>query len=190
MTPVQSKAHALMAQLGVDHLKRLQERISEILNIERHEIDKRLESGEVTEDEHLESLHDDLIMLDEMGDTAFQLSFVGLYSLVELRLKALMRHHATSNADLERLYRIDVLRTECLARFQINLEQDVRNFSAIDEIRLINNSVKHEGLVSAQLSNKFPAWTQGQQLTELGRAFDRLAPQVPSFFEDLARRLP
>lgn len=79
-------------------------------------------------------------------------------------------------------YQIDTLKTR-LQRDGIDLEA-VPGFSAIDEVRLINNAIKHEGKVTAVLAN-YPGWTKGQELQNLGPAFERLAPRVPEYLENL-----
>ena len=56
-------------------------------------------------------------------------------------------------------------------------------------LRLLNNSIKHEGKVSTELAKEFPQWTQGAELSELDKAFQRLLPEVKKYVADLAERL-
>ena len=113
-----SKAHARIAQFGVDNQKRLHDLIRDTVWLERRRINTEVKTGTVTDADQLEAMRDDLVMLGEMNNTADQLAFVGLYSLVELRVKALLKDHivalVTSNAitsrDAKQVYRIDVLK--------------------------------------------------------------------------------
>jgi len=191
-----SKAHARIAQFGVDNQKRLHDLIRDTVWLERRRINTEVKTGTVTDADQLEAMRDDLVMLGEMNNTADQLAFVGLYSLVELRVKALLKDHivalVTSNAitsrDAKQVYRIDVLKQVLRDHLRIDLPL-VNHYAAIDEIRLINNSVKHNGVVSADLAG-YPGWRRGRPLRGLPRAFNRLSPQVAPFFEDLAKKTP
>ncbi len=120
-------------------------------------------------DEHLTEL--DVV---ELGG---QLAMVALYRIVELSTKALLRfkyHGAAAN-----LYKIDALRQKLRSDFNVALSS-LTNFSSADEIRLINNAVKHDGKVSSALA-QFPGWTRGEALEGLEAAFERLSPAVPDY---------
>ena len=190
MTRIQSTAQGLLVRLGIDRLAEILVRLDVVVHTERREAKQRARERNL-EVEQLEAIRDEIVLLGEMSETLGQLALVGLYSLVEHRMKALMAPYAASKAELDSFYRIDALKGVSQARFQINLERDVKNFSAVDEIRLINNAVKHSGgMVSPKLALAFPRWKQGRPLGDLKKAFNRLAPKVPPFFKDLALRLP
>jgi hypothetical protein len=65
----------------------------------------------------------------------------------------------------------------------------VPHFRAIDELRLLNNAIKHEGKVTKQLSQKYRRWCEGKKLEGLDQAYDRLRPKVPVYIFRLAQRL-
>ena len=59
---------------------------------------------------------------------------------------------------------------------------------SVDELREINNAVKHEGRVSKQLA-KYPGWVRDKPLGDLNPAYGRLVPDVPRYLADLAKTL-
>ena len=56
---------------------------------------------------------------------------------------------------------------------------------AADELRLLNNAIKHDGKVTKDLA-KYVGWNTGSRVHPLGAAYERLAPAIPLFISDLA----
>jgi hypothetical protein len=57
----------------------------------------------------------------------------------------------------------------------------IPHYRAANELRLLNNAIKHAGHVTAELANEYPRWRQRQQLADLGAAYERLKGCVPSY---------
>jgi len=55
------------------------------------------------------------------------------------------------------------------------------HYRAVNELRLLNNAVKHAGRVTAELAREYPRWKQGRKLTGVGAAYERLRRPVPSY---------
>lgn len=129
-------------------------------------------------DNIIEGLSDDIVDLEEMTTLGNELATLALYKKIERRIKAIGNHYIKgfksqkgSNVD----YLIKILPTL----------SSVSYYAAYSELRCINNCIKHSGVVSAALA-KFPGWTEGQALSGLGGAYDRLKPQVVKFIRALA----
>jgi hypothetical protein len=187
MKPYQATAVARLVKFRVDNVANLREQIQRTIHEERRELERSAKKEQV--EEKLEAIQDDLAVLDEMAEMANQLAFVGLYNAVELRLKAILKPFVGSPEDLAGVFNFKALNKLLKKQFKIEIEK-LQGFQTINEIRLINNSVKHEGTVSEELANTFRSWKKGDPLSGLEPAFQRLAPGVPLFFQDLAGKLP
>ena len=112
-----------------------------------------------------------LLLVDE-------LMFLGLYRFVEIE-------------------RIRVL-NQAFPQFRVNRRcsysrlvehfpwlQQLFGSSQINEIRLINNCIKHSGKVSRELATVNPVWKESEDITGLRAAYERLAPYVGAYWVDL-----
>ena len=102
------------------------------------------------------------------------LCILALHKKLEITIKKLViKFYPTLKAS--ELYKIDYLKKE--------LPFDIASFSsyaAADELRLINNAIKHNGAVSKALA-KYTGWIEGQPLIDCGSAFSRLAPGIETY---------
>jgi hypothetical protein len=116
----------------------------------------------------------------DLGD---ELAMIALYRVVELNsLKALQFRYGTK---AKSLYRFDAL--EPRLRADLNLElSSLSGSTSVNEIRLINNAIKHENKATAALATAFTAWTEDAELHELDKVFKRLSPDVPNYLDALA----
>jgi hypothetical protein len=60
----------------------------------------------------------------------------------------------------------------------------LQGFPEINEIRLINNAIKHDGKVNRALA-AYPGWVIGDELKNLDAAFSRLAPGAKLYMVSL-----
>ena len=61
------------------------------------------------------------------------------------------------------------------------LNKNLNEFVSINELRLINNCIKHEGIVSSALANKYTYWKKGSDLGDLSSVYDRLKYKVKDY---------
>jgi hypothetical protein len=122
-------------------------------------------------------LEDRWSVTQEMIDLSGELAIVALYKKVELHTKRVALKVFPKVAP-QKLSSIDGQ----IKSLPFNLE-DLAEFQAFSEIRLINNSVKHSGKVSAPLAKEFPAWVEGDPLKGLDAAYERLKPLVSIYVE-------
>ena len=69
----------------------------------------------------------------------------------------------------------------------INVEA-LNNYRAVDELRLINNAIKHENKLSKPLA-KYNGWIGETELGDLERAFERPSAKIPEYMKDLMEKL-
>ena len=113
---------------------------------------------------------------------AHELSIVALYKEIEIKASLLFKEYMPSKYP-KKLYFDDENIDD---KFKIDLK-DIPEYDSFNELRLINNSIKHSGYVNNKLSIKFKErWgNEGDELNDLKEAYDRLKPEVITFFNNL-----
>ena len=74
---------------------------------------------------------------------------------------------------------------------RLNIEETkIRCARSVDELRCLNNAIKHERRVNGKLAD-FPRWKnkEGDKLGDLERHYLRLLPFAKKYLEDLTKRL-
>jgi hypothetical protein len=151
---------------------------------ERRSIDRR--AAELPE-EAQEFLSEEVDILKSIAGLADQLAIVVLYRVVELNTGRILRHKFGTTV-AGKTFSIDRVGEILKKQLGIKIES-VPHYRAIDELRLLNNCIKHEGRVSKQLADRYSRWKQGVELTDLGAAYERLRPKVPAYIFRLAQRV-
>jgi hypothetical protein len=111
-------------------------------------------------------------------DLTNELMFLSLYRFIEIeRLRILAKHFSVSPSG----------RSPSYARLLLEFSwiKNLYGSQAIDEIRLINNCIKHSGRVNRELAKCHSTWTESEQLSGLRDAYERLAPYVGAYWVDL-----
>lgn len=129
--------------------------------------------------DHLGDLAASVFATKALGD---ELSIIALYKKVEVHTGRIVKK------------KVPMAATVNLSNFKqlcklLPYIKTLDGFAGFNELRLLNNSIKHEGKVSLELATEFPQWTQGAKLSELDKAFQRLLPEVKKYVADLAERL-
>ncbi len=142
-----------------------------------------------------ESTVKDLYVLKSLMD---ELRILGIYKAIEIERSALLRN-TFPTLDPKRLHVVAYIEKE------VPWLRLVFGYSAINELRLVANCVKHSGRVSGELSKCHATWQVGAEIndsygrqhwtlesgpvwdfsTRLGIAYERLAPFVGAYFADL-----
>ena len=163
------------AEIEVEMIDRFRAHVSDAAAAQRRSIHQR--ADELPE-EIQEFLADDIYELDKISDLADQLAIVALHRVVELSTQRILMHKFGAAAGRKASY-IDALR-KFLKGHDIDIER-IPHYRAMNELRLLNNAIKHAGHVNPQLAAEYSRWTLGEELTQLGSAYDRLKRHVPSY---------
>jgi len=117
----------------------------------------------------------------KIGD---MLLMIGLYRIVELKTKnALKWRYEGGEAKL--LQRFDWKKVkQRLEKDGIKID-DISYYSEIDELRLINNAIKHMGKVTQELSAEYPEWNAGDEFNNLSTKFYRYCEIIPKYVHKL-----
>src|SRR5215831_16091031 len=157
------------AESEVEAIDRFRAHVHDAAAAERRSIERRANN---LPSEIQEFLADDLHELDAISDLADQLSIVVLYSVVEINTGQVLAQRfgpaARKNASyIKRLHKF------LMQQQRIDIER-IPHYRAVNELRLLNNAVKHAGRVTAELAREYPRWKQGRKLTGVGRLAERL----------------
>jgi hypothetical protein len=176
-----------LSTLNTEYIDSFRDLVSKSIENNFANIDAKYASHKQTkfEDPALEQLNyewiaDDAIFTNDVSYLSDELSIIALYKLFEKKHKELIAYHRKEESAHKYSYwknALDVLPEAA---------KSLSNFTAINELRLLNNSIKHEGVVSDDLSKEFPSYGQvGSELSELNKVFERLKPRVKSYINEL-----
>jgi hypothetical protein len=137
----------------------------------------------------LEFLGDDVNYAQEAQELAEELAIIGLYKTIEIRIaKAAKASKLFSNNKIKELY----VTTKLIKYFQ-NIGIDVTtvsHFNEFEELKLLNNCLKHSGEVSQSLAEVNPAtWTKEHKITNFATHFYRLLEPNIQFLNNLGADL-
>jgi hypothetical protein len=132
-----------------------------------------------------EFLADELQELDAILGLADQLAIVALHRVVEINAGRILAHKFGT---VTRLASYSGRLRRCLANHGIKIEL-IPHYRASNELRLLNNAIKHAGYVTAELADEYPRWKPDSELVGLDAAYIRLKEHVPSYIFRFAERL-
>lgn len=120
-------------------------------------------------------IEDQAYFAGEVRKLSHELCIVALYKQIEIHTKKVAKRNFPKLND-KQLFNISSMKSA----LPFNLET-LPNFAAFDELRLLNNAIKHEGLVSEELAKSFPSWIIGEEIKNLDVCYERLTPLVQNY---------
>ena len=132
-------------------------------------------------------LVDEVEELEDLALLSEEFAIVGLWRGIELYRKRAMGIALNKNA-ARRSFRHKEFQKDLL-QFQVE-ETKLRCARYVDELRCLNNAIKHERRVDDELA-EFPLWKKkkGKKLGGLERHYLRLRPYAMRYLEDLTKVL-
>ena len=155
-------------------------------------VDKKLESlestyknvsvGDVEDPRDLEGykshLEDIMMTTNSSKLLGYELSIIALYKKVEIKTKKIVKR-MVPNVKEDKLsyfgYLCDTL----------PFIKSLDNFEAFNELRMLNNAIKHGGVVSSELVKNFPSLSEGDDLQDLDKSYEILLPQIKKYMSEL-----
>ena len=136
-------------------------------------------------EEYKNVLDDQYYLAAQVKNLANELALTALFKLVEIHTKRVVEWHLPS-IDSKKLFNINSLKSA----LPFTLES-VNNFEAFDELRELNNAIKHVGHVSEKLANNHHGlgWVQGDEFANLDDVYERLSPKISSYMDSLAQEI-
>lgn len=134
---------------------------------------------------YMDTFSDDVYLLNDVKILSEQLAIISLHKLVEIRTVYEVSFHITSEEIKKQLHRIDIMKSE-LRKLGVQLNS-IKYFKEMDELRLINNCIKHSGVANKGLLKY--GWQVGDKFENLTKKIDGFKKIVPEFIYDFVERL-
>lgn len=112
-----------------------------------------------------------------------ELSIIALYKRVEIKTGKIAKRILSIPDKTKLSYIKNLIKS---LPFEINT---VKDYDSFNELRLLNNAIKHGGVVNNELAKEYPCWKNGEELKDLGKAYSRLLPGVKNYVTDLVEKL-
>jgi hypothetical protein len=138
------------------------------------------------DDPIIDTLIDDAYRLSQTLDLANQLAIVALYRTIETLSASALASRFSKNAAKAASHLPSL---EKLLSGHGVILSSIPHYRVADELRLLNNAVKHSGKVSQGLSVKYKRWKQDAPLTQLDEAYYRLSPRVSCYLQRFVERI-
>ena len=154
------------------------------------EADSTLESDE--RQYMLSSLGDDFFIAEITTELAGEMMVVALYKTVEISIKQMAKASELFTVDqLRSFYKISDLKKQF--KKKICDIKTLKNYKAYDELRCINNAIKHSGVVDKDLA-AYPGFKKGEKLADLHKHYNRLRDNVDGFVialqDEILKKIP
>jgi hypothetical protein len=134
-----------------------------------------------------DALSDEVYFLEEVEKLSNELAIIALYKKMEITTKRAVSI-AFPKVPTHSLFKVNHLK-KSLLRQGVDITS-LAHYRAMDEVRCLNNSIKHDGTVGTELA-AYPAWKKkkGQPLMNLDVAYMRLAPKCAVYMQELLGEL-
>ncbi len=130
------------------------------------------------------SIQEDLIdqnaELEEVEELVYELAIIALYKKIEIIIKRAIKI-VYPQIDQKKLFYFNILKKE-LKNKNIEIEA-FTNYQAMNELRCLNNCIKHSHIVNHELAN-YVGWQKDKRLSGLQTAFIRLNPLCQQYLDE------
>lgn len=131
-------------------------------------------------DSYLLYIDDQQVALGEIDKLGNELAILALFKQVEIVTNAIVDRYFPKAAKSDRHKVATLLKVTPFVK-------QIPHYAERDELRVLNNAIKHEGVVSKELA-AFGGWgKKGNEFPSLGPVYDRLAPAVKKHIQLFAQ---
>lgn len=153
----------------------------------RTEIDNTSDSNE--KEMLIELADDDLFLADLTTELAEEMIIIALFKTLEISIKKMaIGSELFTEDEVKSFYNFASLKK--LIKRDICDITNLSNYNAYNELRCINNCVKHSGLVSSELAT-FSCWSgkEGDKIENLYSHYCRLKNECFFFLDELQKQI-
>lgn len=167
-----------MSQLDVEYIDSFRSMFAEVKDKEFAKLERdQADHAQMTfvnkdhQQLHQSIIEDEAMYYFGVSDLVDELSILALYKRIELKHNDLVKFFHYSDKGIYRWAKLkEALPDEV---------QSIPEFDAVNELRLLNNAIKHQGCVSDELVKYYPSYgKRGDEFTELDITYERLKPAV------------
>lgn len=141
---------------------------------------------QLSEDEKyfiIDRYSDDHYLSRQTVELAEEMQIVALYKSVEISIKDMLKYSGLfTKKQLDSFFRIAALKKEVSKK--VCVLENLKNYKSYDELRCINNCIKHSGRANKELA-KFSGWNIGDKILESNDHYTRLKEDVRDFVFNL-----
>lgn len=183
-----------LSRIEIDYIDKLLEQVDNQNHSDSKKLKKSLDKAKPKNflsdndyNSYVDSLIDDFDILKEVNLLSSQLAIVALYRIVEIRTKSILKRHLNNSKNINSVFQYKNLIKLLKKEFGIELK-NIKGFSTIDELRCLNNSIKHQGVVSVELS-KFHGWKLNEKIGDTTDSYNSFSKVVPSYLFCLCEQI-
>lgn len=129
--------------------------------------------------------YNDEYSIEEYNSYLCEIYIIALYKKTEINLKSIAV--LIWSADKEKLFLFNQLKS-VYKKNGIDLES-IRSFNKLDELRLINNCIKHSGFIDEKLHQNNSKWKEKKKIKISEKEIQRLEKHLSIFYKDLIKRI-
>jgi hypothetical protein len=117
--------------------------------------------------------------------------FVALYSYYEQTLKQiLLKSHLCSEREYKNMFRYKALKDFFIKELNIVYENtEDEDFILLEELRCLNNCIKHSGFVNAELHKANNKWVINQEINDLYDEFQRFIGVPGKYLKNIVEKI-
>lgn len=176
-----------MSTLDTEYIESFRQLVNNSIESELDKVEKRLSDHKQKKYDdpdveylNFEMINDEGVFFTELLSLGSELSIISLYKLFE------RKHTELICMFVEGASKQNCSNWEYVEK-QLPLEaKALDSYMAANELRLINNSIKHGGVVSGHLAKYFPYYgVKGNELPDLEPIYTRLKADVISYIREL-----
>lgn len=161
----------------------MKEKLKKDLQVQAAEIEAAKELSSDEKEQMLSSLGDEVYIAELTTELAGEMMIVALYKTIEIAIKKMATYSCLfTPKQIASFYKIAELNRQL--KNKVCDVQGLKHYKAFDELRCINNSVKHNGVPNKDLVC-YPNWKNGEKLTKLHIHYRRLKDDVDRFVTEL-----
>lgn len=166
----------MFAYSGVQNKSRLKARLDKELSAISS--DESLSEGEKHELEGY--LSDELFLSEKTEELAHEMTIIAFYKTIEITIKDMLKFSQLfTDKEINKFWKVKELKEQVAQK--VHDMETLNGYAAYDELRLINNCIKHSGKVDKELSIFYSNWKNGDKLHDLDKAYFRLKDDVNKF---------
>lgn len=175
---------ALLVGYEIEEIDALVAHVEEYRDARESRLAALAEKAKIDDDRFVDDFHE----LMRVGELAWELAIVALHRVVEIH-RGWVARRVEPKTNARTLAHLGAVKDLIRRRRQIDIEK-LEGATEIDELRCLNNAVKHQAEVTEELA-AFPAWKDkaGNKLGDVRPAYNRLRESVPKYLYDLAMKV-
>lgn len=122
---------------------------------------------------------------ESFGSYSTEMMVIANYRMCEMHLKSAIKYLYSS--DLKKYYKWENIK-ECFMSNGIDL-QLLQDYSVINELRCLNNCLKHSGYVDKNLLEANSIWVKNTKIENLDKHIERFDQATERFFRNLLEKI-